>query len=166
MTTLEIELAVSGFFGVRQHLMVPNVSWGLGLHECDMLIVTKSGFANEVEIKVSRYDLKRDLNKHHGHRSRLIRRLFFAIPKDLSEFTNLIPEHAGIILIVKNQYDENVCNLVRPAQVNKGAKPLTTEQIIHLGRLASMRIWSLKGTLVNRKNNHDQCVVTYEERAI
>ena len=152
MNILEIELAISRFFGVRQHLMVPNVSWGLGIHECDMFVVTKKGYANEVEIKLNKYDLKRDLNKNHGHRSRLIRRLFFAIPESLLESQNFIPIHAGII-VVFNHNSINFCKLIRPAVINKIAKPLTQEQLIHLGRLASMRIWSLKQSFLYRKED-------------
>lgn len=153
MTLLEMEIAISELFGIRKHLMVPNVSWGLGIHECDMLIVTKNGYANEVEIKLSRYDLKRDLDKYHSHRNRLIRRLFFAIPLSLQEFQDLIPERAGIIIVNedRNLPYQSWCKITRPAQINKNALPLSMEQQIHLGRLASMRIWSLKRTLLSRK---------------
>jgi hypothetical protein len=152
-----MELAVSNFFGIRQNMIVPNVSWGLGIHECDLLIVTKSGFASEVEIKISKHDLKKDGEKHHGHRSRLIKRLFFAIPLSLVEFSIYIPARAGI-LVVRNAEFGNFCELQRPAEINKEATPLTMEQIIHLGRLASMRIWSLKNTIFLK----DPCILTYE----
>ena len=165
MNSLEIEIAVSELFGVRRHLMVPNVSWGLGIHECDMLIVTKSGYANEVEIKISQYDLKQDQKKTHGHRSRLIRRLFFAIPMELQEFGNYVPERAGIIVVNNGcshpspgNNNQPWCKITRPAQINKDAKPLSQEQIIHLGRLASMRIWSLKRTILLRKEEETRHV--------
>jgi hypothetical protein len=64
MKAIHVELAVASYFGIRRHLIVPNVSWGLGLrHECDLLIVRESGFAAEVEIKVSKSDLKKDVEK-------------------------------------------------------------------------------------------------------
>ena len=46
------------FFNYRANLIVPNISWGLGLHECDLLVLTSSGYATEIEIKVSKADLK------------------------------------------------------------------------------------------------------------
>ncbi len=155
MTTLEIELAVSRFFDERRHLMVPNVSWGLGLHECDMLIVTKNGYANEVEIKINRYDLRADGKKRHQHKSNLIKRLFFAIPAELLEFQGYIPERAGVLVANGTGW----VRLIRPAQINKQAKPLNPEQILCLGRLASMRIWSLKETLANKKNNNEEIII-------
>ena len=144
----EMELAVANFFNPRVHLIVPNVSWGMGIHECDLLILTKCGYANEVEIKLFLPDLKRDLLKRHGHRSNLIKRLFFAIPESLAEHQGYIPDRAGIIIV-----NERGCQLVRKAEINKSAKPFTNEQTLHFGRLAGMRIWSLKKTLVQRRNN-------------
>jgi len=65
MNAKEVELAVANYFGIRQHLIVPNVMWGFtGLnYEADLVIVTKAGYAKEVEIKVSRADLIKDKEK-------------------------------------------------------------------------------------------------------
>lgn len=53
MTTLEMEIALMEYFGVRQNLVVPNAWWGLqGLnHECDLVRLSKNGYATEIEIK-------------------------------------------------------------------------------------------------------------------
>ncbi len=154
MTTAKIEIAVAKWFDTRLNMVVPNVSWGLGLHECDLLVVTKSGYANEVEIKVNRYDLKKDQLKRHGHYSNLIHRLFFAIPVPLMEFREYIPERAGIIVVdFSNDAWGPFCRLERPAKINKLAQKLSPDQIQHLGRLAAMRIWSLKQTLVYGNGN-------------
>lgn len=85
MTSLEIELAVANLFDFRKRLIIPNISWGMGIHECDLLMITKSGHAMEIEIKTSAYDLGRNLKKHYGHKSKLIKRLFFAIPESLNK---------------------------------------------------------------------------------
>lgn len=163
MTTLEIEIAVSTFFGVSRYMIVPNVWWGLGLnHECDIFAVSKTGYVSEVEIKTNRYDLKRDRKKSHAHGSKLIRRLFFAIPESLITFIGYIQEQAGVIVVNETEW-AGTCKLIRPATMNKLARPLKSEEIQNLGRLASMRIWSLKETLANRDNNHDPCIITYED---
>lgn len=53
-TAKEIEIAIARYFGIRQNAIVPNVSWGLGFpYECDLLILRDSGFAIEIEIKIS-----------------------------------------------------------------------------------------------------------------
>ena len=158
-TTPEIELAVAEFFNPRQHLILPNIWWGMGLnHECDLFIVSKNNYASEIEIKVNKYDLKKDQKKGHGHSSNLIRRLYFAIPPELKEFNNYIPEHAGIIIVYApgelQSYYGHICKIERPAKINKMAKPLIQYQILHLGRLAAMRIWTLKRTLLERNDQN------------
>lgn len=161
MTTIEIEVAVARLFDIRRNLIVPNVSWGLGFnHECDLLVVTKSGYANEIEIKTGLYDLKRDGLKRHGHRSKKIRRLFFAFPEELlGPALRFVGAEAGLIVV-----DKGLAKINRHAIINKGARPLTDDEICHLGRLASMRIWGLKETLVNKMNGmKDEVIVSWED---
>lgn len=64
ITTLDMEIVLMEYFGVNRNIIVPNVSWGLNLHECDLLIFSKSGYATEVEIKISKQDLLKDKNKN------------------------------------------------------------------------------------------------------
>lgn len=97
--TSEIELAIAKFFGIRQNIIVPNLSWGLGFkHELDLAVITKSCYLHEYEIKTSAGDLKKDLEKPHLHRDKLnrIRTLNFVIPDYLYKYKDYIPEHAGI----------------------------------------------------------------------
>jgi hypothetical protein len=148
-----MEVALASYFDSRRNLIVPNVSWGLGIHECDLLIVTRSGYATEVEIKCSRYDLKRDCLKHHGHRSKLIKRLYFAIPEQLLGFLSFIPEQAGVIVLTgdADYCSQPRCREVRKPAINNVASRLRPDQIEHLGRLAAMRIWDLKKSLAFRQ---------------
>jgi hypothetical protein len=145
---LDIEIAVAKYFGWRQHLIVPNVSWGLGLtHEADILVVTRSGYATEIEIKTSAQDLKRDLLKSHKHRSEKIRQRFAAVPTKLKELAlQTFPEDWGVLSISEGPYVERV----REAKKDKTARALNVNEINHLYELASMRIWTLKETLANR----------------
>ena len=77
ITVSEIELAVAHYFDPRRNIIVPNVWWGMGFnYECDLLVLTKAGYAYEVEIKTTKSDLKADLKKEHGHKSDKIRKLF------------------------------------------------------------------------------------------
>lgn len=161
LTASKIEIALANFFDFRRNIIVPNVSWGLLTHECDLLVITKSGYASEVEIKVSKSDLKRDLLKSHGHYSNLIKRLFFAIPEGLVKFQEFIPERAGIIQVIRGNLGYGYgCKILKRAKINKYAKPLSTNEIIQLGRLASIRMWCLKKTLSN-ENNKDSNIEYY-----
>ena len=148
-TCTEIELVVAGYFNTRLNMVVPNIFWGLGLvHECDLFVLTKTGWAYEVEIKISKSDLKKDIKKNHLHSSNLLRKLYFAIPKKLESEINLIPEHAGILVIHNN----GGVYKIREAKLNEKAIKVTAEQKIKLGQLAAMRIWNLKSEI----NRHKQ----------
>ncbi len=149
MGILDIEIAVANLFGIRKNLIVPNVSWGLNIHECDLLVVSKAGYATEIEIKTSKYDLINDKKKWHQHKNKKIKRLFFAMPSDLLIYDNFIPDHAGIISVNERQ-QQFYALILRKPQINDCRK-LTVDELIHLGKLASMRIWSLKNTVRSQR---------------
>lgn len=149
-TTAEIEIAVALSFGWRSHLIVPRVSWGLSIHECDLLIVNKSGYAYEVEIKVSRSDLLKDMNKSHNHRDRQLRlrRLWFAVPEKLCDCYEYIPDTAGIFVVDRNGHVSEI----RPAPIQAQARKLTETEQYKIARLGTLRMWALKQRLVLDKN--------------
>ncbi len=43
--TLDIEIAVSSHFGIRQNTIVPNLFWGMFTYELDLLVLSKGGYA-------------------------------------------------------------------------------------------------------------------------
>ncbi len=156
MRTSEIEYAVARDFGWRTHVIVPNISWGAGLHECDLLVLTKTGYAYEVEIKVSKADLIKDKLKDHGHLSNRIRKLYFAIPDKLKPHIEHIPERAGIICVRESGY----CETIREAQTNPLSKPWTDSEMFNIARLGTMRIWTLKKTVnILAEDNRNKSVI-------
>ena len=66
ITTTEMEVALAHYLNMRVNLIVPNISWGMFIHECDLLVITPAGYMWEVEIKVSKQDLSRDSKKRIG----------------------------------------------------------------------------------------------------
>lgn len=157
-TCLEIESVVAGIFGWRTYMIVPNVSWGAGVHECDLLILSKSNWATEIEIKVSRSDLKKDAEKKHGHSSKKIKYLYFAIPKNLLASIEFIPANAGIILVepYENRDYGFRGQVYREPVANKTAEKWTAFDRSNLGRLGCMRIWSLKNTVIGHVNDRKE----------
>ncbi|MHB8871654.1 MAG: hypothetical protein ACYC5G_04330 [Candidatus Doudnabacteria bacterium] len=148
MNAKEVEIAVVNYFGARQNLIVPNVSWGfLGLYyEADLIVITKAGYAKEVEIKVSRSDLIKDKEKKHTHDCKKFKELYFAIPEKLLKDKEHIPERAGILVCEKVKYDNDTyyrAKLERPA-ISNGGEPLMLEDRYELARLGTLRIWNLK----------------------
>lgn len=151
MTSLEIEIAVAKYFNTRINLIVPNIAWGMFFeHECDLFIITKSGYGYEIEIKTSPQDIKKDLEKHHKHNNNKIKKLYFAIPESLLKHRDYIPERAGILAISED--DEKPlwekCKKIKEAKIN-GKYKFTEREIYNLARLGTMRIWNLKEKLFN-----------------
>jgi hypothetical protein len=137
-----IEVAVAMLFNYRQNLIVPNVFWGWDLrHEADLIVVSRSGYATEIEIKISKSDLVKDFRKGHRHYSPKISRLYYAVPESLIETVKeLAPATAGIISVSPKK---KAC-FVRRAKALPGRRVITENERMKLLELAAMRIWSLK----------------------
>lgn len=156
-----MEVAISKMFGIRQHIIVPNISWGFdGMHECDLFLIKKSGVAVEVEIKRTKSDFLADFKKEHDHKDRLnrITEFYYAFPEDLIEkCIDRIPEHAGIIacrIYTDYKKQERVsAHIDRKPKRIKGARKLTVEEQLKVSRLGCMRIWSLKEKIIKNENN-------------
>ena len=153
ITTLEMEVAIAKYFGHRQHIIVPNLSWGFFTHECDMFLIRKSGFGFEVEIKRSKSDTVADFKKSHGHidRKNRIVQLYYAFPEELlPKVEHLVPPECGI-LTVKLWNDRAYASLKRDAKRKKDAKRLTQAEQLKISRLGCMRIWTLKQNIISLK---------------
>lgn len=124
------------------------------MHECDLLVVNKGGFAYEIEIKVSRADVKKDLTKAHVHpQTDRIKRLYFAIPAELAtaDVLSFIPAHAGILVVARRLRKHGLSYIVdglRDAVDNSKARPWSVEELAKLGRLGTLRFWKLHNTRV------------------
>jgi len=168
MSTLDIEIEVMKWFDIRRNLIVSNVHWGISynhnlLHECDILSLSKSGYATEIEIKISKSDLLKDKNKPHKHDHPLIANLYFAVPAKLKELAlSEIPERAGLIL-VESKYNKYLgkdfmhIHVVRSPIRNKGCIKWDDVLIMKLARLGTLRILGLKQKIQKLKliKTHD-----------
>jgi hypothetical protein len=150
ITAAEIELALAGFFDWRRNFIIPNISNGFrGInYEIDIMVVTQSPYAYDIEIKVSAADLKRDRDKDKWRyclEQHYFRKSYFAMPETMSGYQDLVPAHAGVILVSYNErrywYDAKV---VREPVVDNLAKKITEAELTQLGRLTMLRMWDLK----------------------
>jgi hypothetical protein len=156
LTTGFVEKEIAGFFNPLRSLIVPRVmvskneipcEWGN--HECDLIIVQPSDYAYEIEIKVDKYDLKKDCYKTHHHECAKIRRLYFAIPWYLMPEISEIPDEAGIFIITKSYLPRRheYCHIGRGRVVkirdgrNKSDYKLSLEDKFRLCRLGTMKLW-------------------------
>lgn len=148
----EIELAVAQAFGIRNNIIVPNVSWGFfATHEADLVIINKTGYMTEVEIKRSWQDFLNDFKKHTTHDEGKVMWKYFAVPESMSEkvWQYLCDNgHRDWGLI---PYTESGGAWVQYYPDNKGhsdcSKKLFLEEKLAIARLGCMRIWSLKEKL-------------------
>lgn len=160
LTITQIEVGLAQYFDARKNIIVPKVSWGLLNHEADLLILSKSGYLTEIEIKRSWSDFLADFRKSHTHDDRKISWRYFAVPhsivercreklKELSLF-----DEWGLVAYEENPYptDRNQClvEIVHyPSNIREhhAEKKLTIEEMFQLARLGAMRTWSLKATI-------------------
>lgn len=156
LTTLEMEIAIADGMCTRQNLIVPNISWGMFGHECDLIVLTRAGLLWEIEIKVTRADLIKDKKKEHGHFDEKISRLYFAIPDYLIKSVEHIPERAGIMVVESETNSEAGTHrghntLIREPQVT-GKYKLTDKERYQVARLGALRIFGLKKKIRKLKN--------------
>ena len=165
MTTTEAEVAAMSFLDYTANIVVPNVTNMMGLvgFEADVLSVTPSGYASCIELKISKGDLKNDLQKKHikylkgdgmferyGNVHRTLdwfygklKYFYYGVPKELIEETERqVPDFCGIInLSTKRVY--------------RSPKKLfnykwTEKERMELSRLGTMRISTLKRQLIRK----------------
>jgi len=151
--TIEMEIALMSYFGIRQNIIVPNISWSfLYNHEADLIVLTGSSYATEIEIKVSKADLKKDKEKKHCHESDMIKYLDFAVPYELKDFALIeIPEHAGL-LSVRKDGDYYWVNREKAAIKNKNCRAWELGERQRLSELGCMRILGLKKKVFKLSN--------------
>ena len=147
----QMQNILSEYFDTRRNFCLPNTSWGLRFrYEIDLLVVSPHGYCTEIEIKVDRNDLKRDCLKRHGHESKMIKNLYFAVPEYLADLEGWIPDRAGFI-VVKNLNEKPHVYIVREAEVQLNVERLTEKDFVKLGWLTSMRFWNLRKRLGETK---------------
>jgi hypothetical protein len=109
---IEIALAKSDNFNYIRNIVAFNVH-GLSdtlalFHECDMLVLSKSGYLTEIEIKRSYSDFLADFKKDHAHESGIIKYFYYCVPESISDkvynkLTELKANYTGVIT-----YNENL----------------------------------------------------------
>lgn len=149
-----MEIELSKFLNYRTNLIVPNVSWGMFSHECDLVRLTPAGYCSEIEIKISLSDLKKDKEKRHqhmdggayGYGANKIKYLYFAIPEYLEKHIEHIPERSGILIVFEDRGGVIRTKETRAPQKQSDYK-FSEKERIKLLSLMAMRIWRLKQKL-------------------
>lgn len=143
------------YLDFRRNLIVPNVSWGMFYYECDLVSLTPAGYATEIEIKVSKADLKKDKEKRHNHDDWHFKYLYFAVPDYLEDcVAEHIPERAGIIIVSEkksNYYGSYyTCKVIRKPRARQNPYCFTDKDRFKLARLGAIRIYGMKKAIKDR----------------
>lgn len=166
MKTSDIEYAIQFRYDIRTHLVIPNAYWGAGFsYEIDVLVVRKTGYCLEFEIKQSFADFKNDFKKYKWQTHRIngtmklndfIKEFYYVFPAELwfkreGDIIKLLPEFAGVI-IVFNQGENKIprTELKRKAKQNTSAKPMNDKQMHNVARLGMIRYWSLARKIISK----------------
>lgn len=178
---LEIETALARHnnFNFIKNIVVFNVN-GINenlpiYHECDMLVLSKSGYLTEIEIKRSWNDFLADFKKKHNHHNfPIIKYFYYCVPISLYErvrdkletevknrkeidgfnYTGIITYDEDLNFIFHGQrfksFHSDEYRELYPQML--GAKKLYLEQRLELARLGTMRIVTLKENILKLKN--------------
>lgn len=166
---IEVALAESPFFSFKTNIIAFNVC-GLSatlpiFHECDMLLVSKSGYLTEIEIKRSFEDFKKDFKKSHKHEDMgLIKNFWFCVPKSIYQkildskilddnfntYFSFILYDEDLRLELRT-WSEFATDVMKEKVVDRNYRKLFLEQILEIARLGSMRVIGLKKKLIEKE---------------
>ena len=182
---IDIELELMKYFHFEKNIIAFNVMGASSVlplaHEADMLVVSKSGYLTEVEIKRTLADFRADFKKSHRHESNgLLSEFVYCIPEGMLdkavkelEAQRFVP--TGLLL-----YDENLrlkykpvrcefasgtgegegCVVLRLDDPGKpwfcpaktdSPKKLYIEQVLEIARLGAMRQFHLRERILDEK---------------
>ena len=165
---IEVALAKSSYFNFVKNIIAFNVngiSSKLSIwHECDMLVLSKSGYLTEIEIKRSWIDFLADFKKEHHHESDIIKYFYYCIPKSILYkvydylYDNNV-EYSGIITYDEDLFLEVYQKKVKPFREGddvsyhllpmKNYRKLFLEEQLELARYGAMRGILLKEKIID-----------------
>lgn len=165
---IEVALAKTNYFNFVRNIIAFNVN-GISavlpiFHECDMLVLSKSGYLTEIEIKRSWSDFMADFRKKHKHESGgLIKYFYYCIPEILldkayDELFERKVEYTGIItyseeLYIKLHGKKQFDKFAYKFQSMPGYRKLSIEEQLQIARFGAMRSILLKEKLIKSMNN-------------
>ncbi len=165
-------------FNRKYLVVVPNCTWPG--HECDILAVTESLRIIDVEIKITRADLKADAKKDKWQRylsyteaesaghdisqwnpydhpirvdwPRKVWKHYYALPAEIwtDELFASLGSSASGVLLLTEADDKLQIRVQRPAKPCREADPISPAAAINIARLASLRMWEAYELLEHR----------------
>lgn len=143
-------------FESRHLVLVPNCNWPG--NETDLLVVTCDLRIIDVEVKISRADLKADAKKDKWFHSWDYRldgerrarewpsrcwKHYYCLPREIWEDALLaaLPSPRSGVLLMHEHGGKLAITCRRRATPNRDAKKISAEDAVDIARLASLRMW-------------------------
>ena len=79
------EMIISNEVSLRNEIAIPNLSWGMLPYEADLVVINKTGYMREYEIKRSLQDLKADFKKKCYHDAEQVYQFFYVLPISIKD---------------------------------------------------------------------------------
>ena len=160
LTVKDIQSMLAEYFGIRNNIIVPNVSWGMLDYEADLLIMNKSGYVTEIEIKRSWGDFLADFKKDDcAHKSEIIYQFWYCVPdeiysKCIEKLKEVYPNSIDRPNVISYS-DSGVLNFHgKNASYCRGFhRKLFLEEQLKLARLGTMRYWGSEFKRLRNENN-------------
>ena len=156
LTVEEIQWNVcNAIANFRTDIIIPNLSWGMLNYEADLVIINKSHYMTEVEIKRSFSDLKADFKKAEMHNDERVRELWYALPASIEEKAMQFFQQKEIGDKCRKMYNDyrrwypailwydehgSIKKNYQCPYTGKGRK-LFLEEVVKISRLISIRYW-------------------------
>lgn len=157
-TEIDIQRRVYWVIGTRREYCIANI-YVYGRNESDLLTVTKAGYVDEIEVKVTRSDFHKDKSKHR-HEAYLTlpawryteqgpvcwlhglahypNRFWYAVPENLVT-PEEVPEYAGLYYVTD---DGRVYAVKKAPQLHEAkAGPFVVRKILRAAYFRHIETW-------------------------
>ena len=160
-------------FNGRHVVVVPDCQWTGA--ECDMLVVRNDLRLVDIEIKISRSDLKADAHKdkwfdmpntwpYRTERPKTPRthpakiwKHYYCMPSEMWD-DSLLPfiQPASGILFIRSRDTYPIVTIKRQAKPNREARPIDAEDVCDIARLSQVRMWKAYDEIDSFRREREQ----------
>lgn len=157
------EMIILNEVSLRNEIAITNLSWGMLPYEADLVVINKTGYMREYEIKRSLQDLKADFKKKCYHDSEQVYQFFYVLPLSIKEkalelfrthqtddayikaFGKSTEYYEALPAVIFYNDDGHIVERTRSSGHLYGKhRKLFLEEKLTITRLLSIRYWNLR----------------------
>ena len=157
------EMIISNEVSLRNEIAIPNLSWGMLPYEADLVVINKTGYMREYEIKRSLQDLKADFKKKCYHNAEQVYQFYYVLPLSIKEkalelfrthqtddayikaFGITTENHEALPAVIFYDDEGHIAERTRfSGHLHGNHRKLFLEERLTITRLLSIRYWNLR----------------------